>query len=69
VNTGMITPNGHVKDQGEDEDDSLPTLYETDRLAIFSNFHNSIVGHFGINKTLDAMYGWQDHIEYHLYTV
>jgi hypothetical protein len=42
----------------EDEDEECPSLEEkelSERFEIFSKYHNSIVGHFGIGNTLKAM--------------
>jgi hypothetical protein len=61
------------KDEGELEDSaseggtfqmdgSLPIKGPSERYGIFSKFHNSSVGHFGITRTLEAMtkagHGW-----------
>jgi hypothetical protein len=42
----------------EEEDEECPSLEEkelSERFEIFSKYHNSIVGHFGIGNTLKAM--------------
>ena len=49
-----------AEDEGcvEDEDevnDVLEDKYLNERFEIFSKYHNSIVGHFGIGNTLKAM--------------
>ena len=56
------SPLGRVESDSED-DETLPTMRESDRFATFTKFHNSSVGHFGITKTLQAMaiagHGWR----------
>jgi hypothetical protein len=50
-----------VESDSED-DETLPTMRESDRFATFTKIHNSSVGHFGNTKTLQAMaiagHGW-----------
>ena len=50
--------NGEDEGYAEEEDevdDNLENKVSTERFDIFSKYHNSIVGHFGISNTLKAM--------------
>jgi hypothetical protein len=53
---------GYVEDSDE-ENGYLETLGPIERFNIFSRFHNSMIGHFGITRTLKAMskagHGWR----------
>jgi cleavage and polyadenylation specificity factor subunit 1 len=53
---------GYVEDSDEDNE-HLEALGPIERRNIFSRFHNSMVGHFGIDRTLKALakagHGWR----------
>ena len=45
---------GYIEESDED-DDSLPSLGVIERQSLFKKYHNSMVGHFGVDRTLKAM--------------
>jgi hypothetical protein len=53
---------GYVEDSDE-EFESLESLGPIERHATFAKFHNSMIGHFGVERTLKAMslagHGWR----------
>jgi cleavage and polyadenylation specificity factor subunit 1 len=46
---------GYMDSDTDDDNEDVEALGPTERHAIFAKFHNSMVGHFGVEHTLKAM--------------
>jgi hypothetical protein len=52
---GITPAEEPVSDSDEEGQAKCPSLSLSERVATFSKFHNSCVGHFGVTKTLQAL--------------